>query len=207
MASIETLLAFALTTTLFAFLPGPAMLYAAAHVMAGGRQAGLKAVLGIHIGAYAHVFATAAGLAVLLHAVPVLYTLIKFAGAAYLIWLGIGLMRGTAQRNEHGQTAAQQNKLSQSIAVELLNPKTALFFLAFLPQFVDPTAAFPIWIQLAILGFVVNALFTLADVIVVLMADQIVSRMKKSSFIQGVVQRIGGSILISMGADLMLRRQ
>lgn len=85
--TIDVLLAFAVTTALFAFIPGPAMLYAAARTMAGGRRAGLMAVLGINIGAYVHVIAAAAGLSALFNAVPVAYTIVKLVGALYLIWL------------------------------------------------------------------------------------------------------------------------
>ncbi len=93
MPGADILIAFVLTTAAFAFIPGPAMLYAAARTMAGGRKAGLMAVLGIHIGAYAHVAAAAAGLTFLFHAVPLLYSLVKLAGAAYLVWLGVSMFR------------------------------------------------------------------------------------------------------------------
>src|ERR1051326_4146517 len=91
--SSESLLGLIVAASLFAFIPGPAMLYAAARTMADGRKSGLMAVLGIHIGAYAHIAAASAGLSVLFHAVPLAYTLVKLAGAAYLIWLGIVLFR------------------------------------------------------------------------------------------------------------------
>ena len=209
MPSVDILLAFVATTAIFAFIPGPAMLYAAARTMAGGRKAGLMAVLGLHLGAYVHIVAAAAGLSFLFHAVPWVYTLVKLAGAAYLIWLGIALF---GARITHSETAPKVSKKSarkallESVTVEILNPKTAIFFVAFLPQFVDSTAAFPIWVQLAVLGTVVNAMFTFADIVGVLVAGLIMARLKQSGTVQRLVQRAGGTILVGLGAHLALQR-
>ena len=170
MPSVELLIAFFVTTAVFAFIPGPAMLYAAAQTMARGRGPGLMASLGIHLGGYVHVIAAAAGLSVLFHAVPTLYMAVKFAGAAYLIWLGISLLRAKAQRRCRPATARGRNPgrraFVESITVEVLNPKTAIFFLAFLPQFIDVSAAFPVWLQFVVLGTIVNLMFSSADVVV-----------------------------------------
>ena len=207
MPSLDVLLAFAVTTAIFAFIPGPAMLYAAARTMAGGRKAGLMAVLGIHLGAYAHIIAAAAGLSALFHAVPVAYTCVKLAGAFYLVWLGISLFRSPDPQAEN--TAAPtggRRAFLQSVTVEILNPKTAIFFLAFLPQFVDSAAALPIWAQLAILGTVVNLIFTFADVVSVFLADVILARLKRSSGVQALVRKAGGMILIGLGAHLALQK-
>ena len=124
------------------------MLYAAAQTRAGGRWSGLMAALGLHLGGYLHVAAAAAGLSVLFHAVPVLYTAVKLGGALYLIWLGIAMFRAktpgsadlTAFEPKSGWRA-----LIESITVKALNPKTAIFFLAFLPQFIAPAASLPAW--------------------------------------------------------------
>jgi threonine/homoserine/homoserine lactone efflux protein len=209
MATFEVLLAFAITTSVFAFIPGPAMLYAAARTMAGGRWAGLMAVLGIHIGAYIHIFAAAVGLSVLFHAVPVAYTVVKLVGAIYLVWLGICLFR-TQSVNANDLTPkpkkSARKAFVESITVEALNPKTAIFFMAFLPQFVDSAAIFPVWAQLAILGTVVNAIFTFADVMCVLLAGLIMKKLKRSSGAQKLVQRLGGSILVGLGVHLALQR-
>jgi threonine/homoserine/homoserine lactone efflux protein len=208
MASTELLIGFLITSALFACLPGPAMLYAAAHVMSGGRKAGLKAVAGIHLGAYGHIIATSAGLTLLLQTVPLLYSGLKIGGACYLMWLGFRMLTaGSNSSKLHISSRPRSGALSQSILVELLNPKTALFFLAYLPQFVDPQASLPIWLQLALLGFVVNALFTIADLLVVLGASQITKQLAGSNRLTGLTQRIGGLVLIGMDADLMLRKQ
>lgn len=207
MPSLDVLLAFAVTTAIFAFIPGPAMLYAAARTMAGGRKAGLMAVLGIHLGAYAHIIAAAAGLSALFHAVPLAYTCVKLAGALYLVWLGVSLFRATEQQEENAAAPkGGRRAFAQSVTVEILNPKTAIFFLAFLPQFVDSGAGLPIWVQLAILGTAVNLIFTFADVVSVLLADVILARLKRSSGVQALVRKAGGTILIGLGAHLALQK-
>jgi threonine/homoserine/homoserine lactone efflux protein len=208
MPALDILLAFVVTTAIFAFIPGPAMLYAAARTMAGGREAGLMAVLGIHIGAYIHIVAAAAGLSILFHAVPVAYTLVKLAGAIYLIWLGISLFRARDVGTDNNLPAPKSARKAfiESITVEVLNPKTAIFFMAFLPQFVDSTAIFPVWVQFAILGTIVNAIFTFADVVCVLLAGLIMARLKQSTTAQKLVQRAGGTVLVGLGAHLALQR-
>jgi threonine/homoserine/homoserine lactone efflux protein len=209
MPSTELLIAFFVTTAIFAYIPGPAMLYAAAQTLARGRWAGLMAAFGIHLGGYIHVIAAAAGLSVLFHAVPMLYMAVKFAGAAYLVWLGISLFRSKAQ----GEAAmpgveakSGRRAFMESIAVEVLNPKTALFFLAFLPQFVDASAAFPIWVQFILLGTIVNLMFSSADVMCVLLAGVAIARLRRSSRAQRLMQRAGGALLVGLGAHLALQR-
>jgi threonine/homoserine/homoserine lactone efflux protein len=209
MSSLDLLLTFIVTTAIFAFVPGPAMLYAAARTLAGGRAAGFMASLGIHLGGYAHVIAAAAGLSILFHAVPTLYMAVKLAGAAYLVWLGISLFRSRAQDDAAlpgAVTRSGRRAFAQSIAVEILNPKTAIFFLAFLPQFADPAAGLPIWGQLLILGTIVNLTFALADVVCVLLASVVMSRLRRSGRAQRLMQRMGGTALIGLGAHLALQR-
>lgn len=209
MPSTELLLAFFATTAVFAYIPGPAMLYAAAQTLARGRWSGLMASLGIHLGGYVHVFAAAAGLSVLFHAVPMLYLIVKLAGAAYLVWLGITLFRAKAA----GETALPEiggksgrRAFFESITVEVLNPKTAIFFLAFLPQFVDASAAFPVWLQFVILGTIVNLMFSSADIVCVFLAGAVVARLRRSSRAQKLMQRAGGTLLVGLGAHLALQR-
>jgi len=210
MPAIEILLTFIVTTALFAFIPGPAMMYAAARTLAGGRSAGLMASLGIHLGCYAHVVAAAAGLSMLFHAVPALYLVVKVAGAAYLVWLGIATIRAAgaaAGEMPHGlATKSGRRAFAESVAVEVLNPKTAIFFLAFLPQFVDPAASLPVWAQLLILGTVVNLTFSLADVVCVLIAGRLVETLRRSSRAQRMAQRLGGTVLVGLGVHVALQR-
>lgn len=209
MPSLETFIAFLATTAIFAFIPGPAMLYAAAQTIARGRWSGLMASLGIHLGGYVHVIAAAAGLSVLFHAVPMLYMMVKFAGAVYLIWLGISLFRAKTQ-GEMTSVGLEQKSgrraFFESITVEVLNPKTAIFFLAFLPQFIDPAATFPVWIQFVLLGTIVNMMFSSADLLCVFLAGAVLNRLQRSNRAQKLMQRAGGAILVGLGTHLALQK-
>jgi threonine/homoserine/homoserine lactone efflux protein len=238
MPPIDLLTAFFLAAFVFAYMPGPALLYTAAQTMARGRRAGWFAVIGIHLGGYAHVAAAALGLAVLFQAVPVLYAVLKFAGAAYLIWLGVRLFTSKAalattsleiDAKSPGSTLVQVASLErgqvdpyqkmrttvrvhsdarcarrafwESVTVEVLNPKAAIFYLAFLPQFTDPAASFPIWLQLMALGMLVNLVFTSADIVCVILADKVTSVLKRSRAAGRLAQRIGGGILVALGLN------
>ena len=210
MPSSEILLAFLAATAVFAYMPGPAMLYAAARTISDGRWAGLTASLGIHLGGYVHVIAAAAGLSVLFHAVPMLYAAVKLAGAGYLVWLGVQLFRRsdvTPIEPDKLEVRSARGAFLQSIAVEVLNPKTALFFVAFLPQFTDLSAALPIWGQLLVLGTIVNVMFSSADLICVALASAAMERMRRSSRLQSLTRKVGGTILIGLGVNLALQRQ
>lgn len=209
MPSIELLIPFIVTTALFAFIPGPAMLYAAAQTVARGRLAGLMASLGIHLGGYVHVFAAAAGLSVLFHAVPVAYLAVKLAGAAYLVVLGILMIRDRGNdRTSLGRIEPKTARRAffESVTVEVLNPKTAIFFMAFLPQFIDPSASFPVWLQFALLGTIVNLMFSLADVLCVLMAGQIVKGLRSSAGAQRLMRRAGGTMLVGLGLHVAFQK-
>lgn len=208
MPPLELMAAFAAAAAIYAFMPGPAMLYAAAQTLGHGRLAGLMAALGIHLGGYVHVLAAALGLSALFAAVPVLYVVVKLLGAAYLVFLGLRLMcrRGDPRLDEVAPAKSARRAIAESVMVEVLNPKTALFFLAFLPQFTDAAAALPLWAQLLILGMVVNAMFTAADLVCVCMAGAILRRMKSSSGLRLWAPRLGGGLLIGLGARLALQR-
>ncbi|MDZ7603797.1 MAG: LysE family translocator [Hoeflea sp.] len=209
MPPIELLIPFFITTAVFAYIPGPAMLYATAQTIARGRKAGLMASLGIHLGCYAHVAAAAAGLSILFHAVPWLYMAVKLAGAAYLVWLGVSLLRGASAKAtvEPGVLPRSGRRaFVDSMTVEILNPKTAIFFMAFLPQFIDASASFPVWLQFVILGTLVNLMFSSADIVCVLLAGVLIGRLRQSGSTQRLMQRLGGTVLVGLGAHLALQR-
>ena len=210
MPSGELLAAFFVTTAVFAYIPGPAMLYAAAQTMARGRFAGLMATFGIHLGCYVHVFAAAAGLSVLFHAVPTLYLAVKLIGAAYLIWLGISLFRNKAEPDAAIpgiQSKSGWRAFFESITVEVLNPKTAIFFVAFLPQFIDASASFPVWVQFVLLGTIVNLMFSSADIVCVLLASAVMTRLKNSGSAQRLMRRAGGALLVGLGVRLAFQQR
>jgi len=210
MPGLDLLIPFAIATALFAYFPGPALLYTAAQTLVRGRRAGFMAALGIHLGCYLHVFAAALGLSAVLHYVPTLYVVLKLLGAAYLIWLGITMwrQRAAAGDTEEGPPVKTTRRaLFESMLVEILNPKVALFFLAFLPQFVDPAASLPVAAQFLILGFIVNLTFSSADIITVLLADRVVGYLKHAGRGTRIAQRLGGGVLVALGVRLALSRQ
>jgi len=204
MASWETLLAFATVTLLIAYFPGPALLYTAAQTIAHGRKAGLMAMLGIHLGCYVHVVAAAFGLSAVFKHVPELYVAVKIVGALYLVWLGIGMIRSKLGGEEQAVAPAKtvRRALVDSFIVEVLNPKVALFFIALLPQFVDPAAALPVWAQFLILGTIVNFAFSSADLITVLAASLVMKTMKASRAGFAFGRWLGGSLMIGLGLKL-----
>ena len=209
MPSAELLVAFVATTAVFAYIPGPAMLYATAQTLARGRWSGLMAALGIHLGCYVHVVAAAAGLSVLFHAVPTLYLIVKLCGAAYLIWLGVAMLR-SGNLDDVAlpgiPTKSARRAFFESIPVEILNPKTAIFFVAFLPQFIDASAGFPVWMQFLLLGTIVNLMFSSADVACVFLAEALLTRLRRSSRAQRLTRKAGGALLITLGTHVALQR-
>jgi len=226
MPDSQLLIAFFASAAVFAYAPGPSTLYAAAQTIAGGQKQGLQAALGIHLGGYFHVAIVAMGVASLFTAVPIAYTAMKVVGSVYLCVLGITMWRSTATRqivqpadtdsvdslerqaNEPSVTRAKHTEdektLFQSALVEILNPKTAIFYLAFLPQFTDPAGAWPVSIQLFILGTIVNFLFSSADLLCVFFAERIVLIMTNGQTSTGVASRIAGVLLILLGVNLFL---
>ena len=209
MPSFDLLLGFAAATLLFAYFPGPALLYTAAQTIARGRRAGLMAALGIHIGCYAHVAAAAFGLSAVFRHVPEAYFALKLLGALYLVWLGIDMLRSRKVSADAAAVAPKSARraFTESIVVELLNPKVAIFFMAFLPQFVDPAAGLPVWLQFLILGTIVNLTFSSADLATVFAASTVLRLLSGGS---GIGRRLfrygGGTALIGLGARLALDR-
>lgn len=208
MPSLETLMAFAAATLLFAYMPGPALLYTAAQTITRGRAAGYWAALGIHVGCYAHVLAAAFGLSAMFAVVPGLYFALKLVGGAYLIWLGFQILRTRIVSGAEPALPKRTRRRAfiDSILVEVLNPKVAIFFIAFLPQFVDPAASLPIWAQFLILGTLVNFSFTSADLFTVLFASQVQKTLRRSSRWQDLTRWIGGSVLMGLGVKLATER-
>ena len=148
-------------------------------------------------------------MAILLTTVPVLYASVKFLGAAYLIWLGSRYLMGlggatlTAPTVEHNSSKT----IIDSIIVEALNPKTALFYLAFLPQFTDISASAPVWAQVLVLGAIVNIMFSITDALCIELSQAMTKRLAVSEGARRLAQCIGGSILIALGIKLAVSRQ
>ncbi len=207
MPELETLLAFAAATLIFAVMPGPALLFTAAQTLAHGKRGGMRAAFGIHCGGIVHVIAATLGLASLFSLAPFLYTAFKIGGAVYLIYLGTRILfkpkiTGADAINPPPKNAA----FFQSALVEVLNPKTALFFIAFLPQFVDPAASLPVWAQFLIFGTIVNLASSVADIVAIVLTGHAMSWAQNNGLAERVTRWIGGSVLIGLGAHLALSR-
>ncbi len=207
MPGLEYLLPFLVTALLLSITPGPGMLYIAAQTIGRGRKAGWFSALGTHFASYVHIMAAAFGLSLFLEAVPMAYLALKIIGAMYLFWLGLRFLLAKESYAAPGMSAAPQTHITafrESLMVELTNPKSAVFFIAFLPQFSDQTASYPIWLQIIVLGFVANLIFSLAEMGCVIFADQVSSLFKTSRTGGQWMRRAAGSVMIALGANLLL---
>lgn len=210
MPQTDLLIPFLVASALFAVTPGPGMFYAAARTLAAGRAAGWWSALGFHIAGLGHVAAGAFGVTALLAVMPSLFAAMKLAGAACLILLGLRYLLGaapTAAAAAAGPAGRPRSALGQSIAVEALNPKSALFHFAFLPQFADPAAALPLWAQILLLGAIANAMFSLADALPIELAHALAVRLGRSVRLVAWLRRIAGGVLVGLGIKLALARQ
>jgi threonine/homoserine/homoserine lactone efflux protein len=155
---------FVVASVVLLLTPGPAVLYIVARSVAQGRAAGLVSVLGIHLGTIVHVAAAAVGLSALLVSSALAFAIVKYLGAAYLVWIGVRTL--TAKDPDPEAPAVPAEPLHRSFrdgfVVNLLNPKTAIFFLAFLPQFVDPARGALHW-QILVLGLTFMGLGLVSD--------------------------------------------
>lgn len=203
MVENSKLVIYLVVTLLYAFMPGPAMLYSIAQTVFGGKKVGVMAVLGLHIGGYFHVLLAVLGLSSVLLANPALYSAIQKLGALYLVWLGfqrIYLTKNLRFTSHSSQIISPKRTLIDSIIVDVLNPKAAIFYLAFLPQFVNEAGSIAIWLQLLILGVATNLIFSSADLLSVLIATYLQKKFQASHRWVDFVARWSGSIFILLGA-------
>lgn len=156
------------TALLLAITPGPGILYVLARTLTGGTREGVLSSLGTFLGGLVHVVAAAVGLSALVAASATAFTAVKYLGAIYLVWIGVRMILTRHEDPDEVLTAATP-ALHQGILTELLNPKTALFFLSFLPQFVRPELGHTVF-QFLLLGFIAVGLNTAVDLAVVLFA-------------------------------------
>jgi threonine/homoserine/homoserine lactone efflux protein len=192
---------------LLAVTPGPGIFYVLARTLAGGRREGFQSSIGTLFGGLFHVFAAALGISAILAASAVAFHTVKYAGAAYLIFLGIKMIRS---RNVPLQdnTAVERSTPSrgafrQGILTEALNPKTALFFLSFIPQFIAPERGH-IFLQFATLGILSVTLNTAADLLVVALATPLERKLKSSRSFRARQRTASGLGMIGLGAYVAL---
>jgi threonine/homoserine/homoserine lactone efflux protein len=198
---------FLLAALIIAAIPGPGILYVAARTLSGGKQAGIASTFGLALGGLAHVVAGAVGVSAIIVASARLFTVLKLIGALYLVWLGIRTFREAGNRlAEPVSPAGAEKSFREGVLVEALNPKTAAFFLAFIPQFVDPAAGHPA-LQFIALGLVSVTLNTLADVIVVIFAAKArATLLRRPRLIQRLRQG-SGLFIAGLGLSVALARR
>jgi threonine/homoserine/homoserine lactone efflux protein len=190
---------FITATLVLLVIPGPAVLYIVAQSVEHGRRAGLTAVCGIHVGSLVHVAAATVGLSALLVSSAVAFSAVKFVGAIYLIYLGVQRLLGRdgGDGPDVERTLDLRRIFRQGIVVNILNPKTALFFLAFLPQFVDPDrAAAP---QIAVLGLIWILCGLLSDSVYAVLSGTVGGALRRSSAFARAQRFITGLVLIGLG--------
>ena len=200
-------MAFFIAAIILAITPGPGIAYVVARTVAGGRSEGLASCLGTGIGGMFHVLAAALGLSLIVAESAVAFSLVKYIGAAYLIYLGVRLLMRRDEALAIKAVAAQgaRRALIEGVVVEALNVKTALFFLAFLPQFVSPSEALAP--QLVLLGSICVALNTLVDVIAVFAAERLLKSSTARAARARLLTRGSGITMVGLGAYLALARR
>ncbi|MGE4291735.1 MAG: LysE family translocator [Desulfovibrio sp.] len=179
--------------------PGPDIGFILAHTVRGGRVSGFAAMLGVWTGAFCHVLFAAAGLSALLAASATAFSVVKYLGAAYLLWLGIQALRsrgGFQVKAENGEPARPGRVFLQGVLIDLFNPKVAIFFLAFLPQFTVPGAG-STPMQLLLHGSLIIVVAAFVEPFMVLMGDRVSTGLRQSPrFCRWMDRSLGGFFLL-----------
>jgi len=200
------LLLFLTAAVLLAVAPGPGMLYVLARSLAGGKREGVLSALGTFLGGMVHVFAAALGVSVILARSALAFSTVKYAGAAYLCFLGVRMILDARKQesstpDDFSASRPARNPLWQGVATEVLNPKTALFFLSFIPQFVNRSSG-NVFLQFVLLGTFSVILNTTADLIVIMLAGPLGNKIRSSAVFRRRQRTVTGAIMIGLGTYL-----
>ena len=199
MPTPSTLGLFAVAALALLLIPGPSVLYIMTRSIEQGRRAGLVSVLGIHTGTLVHIAAAATGLSALLLASATLFEAVKLAGAGYLIFLGVArLVTRTPPVARAAERASLRRIYGQGFVVNVLNPKTALFFVAFFPQFVADGRG-PVAVQILVLGAVFVVLGMVSDSTYALVSGTVAGRLKARARARGSRRQWSGLVLVGLG--------
>jgi threonine/homoserine/homoserine lactone efflux protein len=196
---------FILTALALLAIPGPAVLYVVSRSIDQGRSAGIASVAGITTGTVVHVALAAVGLSSLVLASKVAFDGVRYAGAAYLIFLGIRrlITRRTADGVQSAPPRTRRDLYTQGVVVNLTNPKTIVFIFAFIPQFVDVGAGH-VWLQVIALGVTFATLGFLSDSCYAFVAGSIADRLRGTPVIARIERWFGGTVLIGLGVAAAL---
>ncbi len=190
--------------------PGPDMLYVISRSLEQGRRAGIVSALGIGAGTLVHTFVAAVGLSALLVSMPVAYDLVRFAGAAYLVYLGLRMFLASSTRGTVAEPVAStsdsrlRSVFRQGVTTNVLNPKVALFFLAFLPQFIDQSKG-GVPLQMISLGLLFDTSGTTVNLVIATLAGHVSDSMKNRSGFSRLQKVLPACILIALGLLVALR--
>jgi threonine/homoserine/homoserine lactone efflux protein len=203
--SASTLAVFALASFLLIVVPGPAVLYVVTRSIAQGRRAGLVSMLGVEAGGLVHVAAAAIGLSAIIASSATAFTAVKLAGAAYLIYIGVRRLVSREEALPEATVARRSSRrlFAQGVVVNVLNPKTAVFFLAFLPQFVDPARG-TVTLQFLVLGLTFVAVAMISDGAYALAAGTAGDRLRGSERVRRWLGRFSGAVFVSLGVSAAL---
>lgn len=195
----STLGVFALASLALIAVPGPSVVYIVTRSVTQGRAAGVVSMLGVQAGALVHIAAAALGVSAILASSATAFSVVKFAGAAYLVVLGVQRLRHAGEGDLGAAPPRTRGHLfRQGVVVNVLNPKTAIFFLAFLPQFVDPDAG-SVALQVMLLGLCFVAVAVVSDGAYALLAGTAAERLRSSATAQRRLDRISGVVMIGLG--------
>jgi threonine/homoserine/homoserine lactone efflux protein len=204
---------FLTAAVLLAIAPGPGMLYVLARSLAGGKREGVLSALGTFLGGMVHVFAAALGVSIILAKSALAFATVKYVGAAYLCFLGVRMILDARREKQNAQEASTddtprsakptRNPLWQGVATEVLNPKTALFFLSFIPQFVNRGSGH-VFLQFVALGTISVVMNTTADLMVIALAGPLGERIRSSATFRRRQRTVTGAIMIGLGTYLAI---
>jgi threonine/homoserine/homoserine lactone efflux protein len=208
MPTASTIALFLLAATALAVVPGPAVAYIVTQSIDQGRRAGLVSALGVASGGLVHVAAATVGLSALIASSATAFTVVKLVGAAYLIVVGIRrILAGDSEETGPRALRAPLRRIyRQGVIVNVLNPKTALFFLAFLPQFVDPQRG-AVWPQVAVLGVSFVSVAVLSDMTYALVSDAIAGRIRRTGTGAKVRRWLTGGVFVALGVTAAVARR
>jgi threonine/homoserine/homoserine lactone efflux protein len=197
----STFLLFAAAALAFLAIPGPSVFYIVTRSLVQGRRAGVTSMLGVQAGGLVHVVAAAFGVSALIASSAEAFTVVKYAGAAYLVLLGVRKLLERDDEDadlEPARSSSPKHLFWHGVIVNVLNPKTALFFLAFLPQFVDPSAG-PVAPQMLVLGTLLVGLGVLSDGTYALLAAGAGRRLRSAASTRRLLERVSGGVFVGLG--------
>jgi threonine/homoserine/homoserine lactone efflux protein len=203
MPDVHALTLFALAALTLLAIPGPAVLFVVVQSVEHGRARGLASVVGVHIGTAVHTCAAAVGLSALVVSSAAAFNSVKLVGAAYLVWLGVRRLLGS-DGDVHAPRAGPSwtSSVRRGVIVNVFNPKTALFFLAFMPQFVDPARA--VWPQVLVFGALFALLGLVSDSVYVLAAASVAATLRRR---RRALRYASGVVYIALGGATALARR